>query len=66
VIRLSRIIPQAPPGLLAGQLIAEAAAGGAAAGLEARIWAATVLLDTPGQREAAVNLVSRARNSLKI
>ena len=64
VIRLSRATPQATPGPLAEQLIAEAAEGGAAAGLEARIWAAVVLLDTPGQREAALALAEQATADL--
>jgi hypothetical protein len=65
VIRLSHAAPQAPPGPLAGQLIAEAAEGGAAAGLEARIWAAIVLLDTPGQREGALALTGQAAADLE-
>jgi hypothetical protein len=56
VIRLSRLAPQDPPGPLAGQLIAAAAGGGAVTGLEARVWAAATLLDTPGQRAAALDL----------
>jgi tetratricopeptide (TPR) repeat protein len=64
VIRLSRATPQAPPGPLAEQLIAEAVAGGAAVGLEARIWAAIVLLDTRGQREAALTLADQAAADL--
>jgi tetratricopeptide (TPR) repeat protein len=65
VIRLSHITEQAPPGPLAEQLIAEAIADGATAGLEARIWAAIVLLDTPGQREAALALASQATAALE-
>jgi tetratricopeptide (TPR) repeat protein len=65
VIRLSHITEQAPPGPLAEQLIAEAIAGGATAGLEARIWAAVVLLDTPGQREAALALAGQATAALE-
>jgi hypothetical protein len=65
VIRLSHVTSQASPGPLAEQLIAEAAAGGAAAGLEARIWAANVLLDTPGQREAALTLAETAASDLE-
>jgi hypothetical protein len=64
VIRLSHITPQAPPGPLAGQLIAEAVAGGAVTGLEARIWAAIVLLGTPGEREAALNLAGQVTADL--
>jgi hypothetical protein len=60
VIRLSRLAPQAPPGPLAGQLLAEALEGGAVTGLEARIWAAATLLDTDGQRAAALALVATA------
>jgi hypothetical protein len=56
VIRLTHATGYASPGALAEQLIGEAIEGGAAIGLEARIWAAIVLLDTPGQREAAASL----------
>jgi tetratricopeptide (TPR) repeat protein len=65
VIRLSRITPQASAGPLAEQLIAEALAGGAAAGLEARIWAATVLLDLPGQRATALTLAGQITADLE-
>ncbi len=65
VIRLSDATPHSTPGPLAGQLIAEAAEGGAAAGLEARVWAAVVLLDTPGQREAALSLAGEVTDELE-
>ena len=65
VIRLTHATSRASPGALAEQLIREAIAGGAAAGLEARIWAANVLLDTPGQREAAVALARQLTAELE-
>jgi tetratricopeptide (TPR) repeat protein len=65
VIRLSHTTEQAPPGPLAEQLIAEAITGGATAGLEARIWAVVVLLDTPGQRAAALALAGQAAAALE-
>jgi tetratricopeptide (TPR) repeat protein len=55
VIRLSHT-SEASYVPLAEQMIAEAADGGAATGLEARLWAAIVLLDTPGQRTTALDL----------
>jgi hypothetical protein len=65
VIRLSRDTPQDSAGPLAEQLTAEAAAGGAAVGLEARIWAAIVLLGTPGQRETARTLAGQITADLE-
>jgi tetratricopeptide (TPR) repeat protein len=64
LLRLSRLTPppERPP--LAAQLIAEAVAGGAALGLEARIWAAITLLATPGQRETALELTEHAAADL--
>jgi hypothetical protein len=59
VLRLSRLAPGPFPGPLAGQLIADTVAGGAVTGLEARVWAAAILLGTPGQREPALELVGR-------
>ena len=46
------------------QLIAEATAGGAGLGLEARIWAAIELLGTGGQRAAALDLADQAAAAL--
>jgi tetratricopeptide (TPR) repeat protein len=65
VIRLSRATPQAFSGPLAEQLIDEAVAGGAAAGLEARIWAAIVLLDTSGQHDTAQALAEQITADLE-
>jgi hypothetical protein len=65
VIRLSHTTPQVSIGPLAQQLIAEAAAGGATAGLEAQIWAAIVLLDMPGQRDAALTLAGKVTADLE-
>ena len=64
VLRLSRLAPQASVGLLAEQLITDAIEGGAVPGLEARVWAAAALLDTPGQREAALDLTGRVMTDL--
>ena len=64
-IRLSHMAVGADPGPLAQQLIAEAAAGGAAPGLEAQIWAAIVLLATPGQRDAALALADQVTAGLE-
>jgi tetratricopeptide (TPR) repeat protein len=65
VIRLSRLTPDAAPGPLAEQLIAEAVAGGAVVGLEARIWAAIVLLDTADQRSAALALAEKITGDIE-
>jgi tetratricopeptide (TPR) repeat protein len=65
VIRLSRTSPETSPGALAEQLITEAVEGGAAAGLEARIWAAIILLDTAGQRAAALSLADQVTADLE-
>jgi hypothetical protein len=64
VLRLSALssVPTSPP--LAAQLIAEAAAGGAGLGPEARIWAAIDLLHTSGQRAAALDLADQAAAAL--
>jgi hypothetical protein len=44
--------------------VAAAAAGGAALGLEARVWAAVALLARPGARETAPRLTERVRGEL--
>ena len=64
MIRLSRVTSQVSTEPLVRQLIAEAATGGAAIGLEAQVWAAVVLLDTPGQRDAALDMVRQAAAGL--
>lgn len=64
VLRLSYTASPAHPEPLVQQLIAEAVAGGAVAGIEARIWAAIILLDTPSQREAALAMTDRAAADL--
>jgi hypothetical protein len=64
VLRLAAASPApAPP--LAQQLRAEAVAGGAGLGLEARVWACAELLGTNGQREAAVALASQVAEALE-
>jgi tetratricopeptide (TPR) repeat protein len=64
VLRLTRA--GHPSGLdpLVTGLIADAVAGGAAVGLEARIWAAIDLLDTDGRRQAALDLVDQVTAAL--
>ena len=64
VLRLSALSPAAAQPPLVGQLIAEATAGGAGLGLEARIWAAIELLGTGGQRAAALELADQAAAAL--
>ena len=63
VLRLStlHLKPEQP---LAADLIAEAVAGGASLGLEARIWAVVELLRTGDQREAYLHLADQAATSL--
>ena len=64
VLRLSALSPAPAQPLVVRQLIAEAAAGGAGLGLEARIWAAIELLGTNGQRAAALELADQAAAAL--
>jgi tetratricopeptide (TPR) repeat protein len=49
---------------LIDETVAAAEAGGAAVGLEARIWAAIELLSRPGQRERALTLTNRVTAEL--
>ena len=64
VLRLSALSPAPTQPPVVGQLIAEAIAGGAGLGLEARIWAAIELLGTGGQRAAALELADQAAAAL--
>ena len=64
VLRLSALGPAPAQPPLVAQLIAEATAGGAGLGLEARIWAAIELLGTGGQRAAALDLADQAAAAL--
>jgi tetratricopeptide (TPR) repeat protein len=64
VLRLSPLSPAPAQPPLVAELIAEAAAGGAGLGLEARIWAAIELLGTGGQRAEALDLADQAAASL--
>ena len=64
VLRVSALSPAVAQPPLVGQLIAEATAGGAVLGLEARIWAAIELLGTGGQRAAALELADQAAAAL--
>lgn len=59
VLRLNCMSRDRSPGPLEEQIITDAIEGGALAGLEARVWAAATLLDTPGQREAALGLAGQ-------
>jgi Tetratricopeptide repeat len=63
-LRLAALVTAAARPPLAGRLIAEAAAGGAGLGLEARIWAANELLGASGQRAAALDLADQAAAAL--
>jgi hypothetical protein len=49
---------------LVAELIGEAISGGAAIGLEARVWAAVNLLGMPGRSEAALALIDRVTAEL--
>ena len=69
VLRLARTRQSRHDDPLVGATVAAVAAGGAAVGLEARVWAAIDLLGQPGQRERALKLtdqisaeLSRRRN----
>ena len=64
VLRLSPLSPAPAQPPLVAELIAEATAGGAGLGLEARIWAAIELLRTGGQRAAALDLADQAAAAL--
>jgi hypothetical protein len=65
VLRLSRTTGQPAPQPLVEKLTAAAVAGGAAVGLEARIWAAADLLDIPGQRGTALTLIDQITADLE-
>ena len=64
VLRLSALGPAPAQPPLVAQLIAEATAGGAGLGLEARVWAAVELLSIGGQRAAALDLADQAGSAL--
>jgi hypothetical protein len=64
VLRISAIGPARAQPPLAAQLIAEATAGGAGRGLEARIWATIELLRTDTERAAALDLADQASAAL--
>lgn len=59
VIRLAHARKSGHDDPLIDATVAAAAAGGAAVGLEARVWAAVDLLAQPGQREKALQLTDR-------
>ena len=64
VLRLATLGPAPAQPPLVAQLIAEATAGGASLGLEARVWAAIELLGTGGQRAAALDLADQVTEAL--
>jgi hypothetical protein len=64
VLRLSRAAPSPEQDDLARKLMDEAAAGGAAVGLEARVWAAIDLLGIPDRREEAGRLAEQVAGAL--
>jgi tetratricopeptide (TPR) repeat protein len=64
VLRLAALTPPPAQPPLVAQLIAEATAGGAGLGLEARIWAAIELLRTSSQRAEALDLADQAAAAL--
>ena len=59
VLRLASITAAAEPDPRVANLIAEAVRGGAAAGIESRVWAAVNLLQEPAEHETALNLISQ-------
>ena len=59
VLRLGRAVGAKRGDPLIAEAIASAMAGGAATGLEARVWAAVDLLGLPGRREAALSLIDQ-------
>jgi hypothetical protein len=59
VLRLGRAVAARHDDPLIAKAIASATAGGAAVGLEARVWAAVDLLHLPGQRESALSLIDQ-------
>lgn len=59
VLRLARIRQSRDDDAFVDTMVAAVAAGGAAIGLEARIWAAIELLAQPGQRERALQLTDQ-------
>jgi hypothetical protein len=62
-LRLAYASPH-PHDPLVEELTAEALAGGAAVGLEARVWAAVSLLNTPGRSEAALSMTDQVAADL--
>ena len=58
-LRLASITAAARADPRVAGLIRQAIAGGAAAGIESRVWAAVSLLQEPGDHETALNLISQ-------
>jgi tetratricopeptide (TPR) repeat protein len=59
VLRLASALPTAEQDPLVAELTGEAIQGGAAMGLEARVWAAVNLLGMPGRSEQALRLIDQ-------
>ncbi len=59
VLRLASITAAAEPDPRVADLIAKAVSGGAAAGIESRVWAAVNLLQEPAEHETALHLISQ-------
>ena len=66
VLRIAHILPAVHADPLVADLTTAAVAGGAAIGLEARLWAAIDLLGDPEQRETALSLVEQVAARLGI
>jgi Tetratricopeptide repeat len=64
VLRLALAVGARHDDPLIAETIASAVAGGAAVGLEARIWATVDLLGLPGRREAALSLIDEVTADL--
>jgi hypothetical protein len=64
VLRLASVQPTGAQDPLVTELTGEAIRGGAALGLEARVWAAVNLLDMPGRDEQALRLIDQVTAEL--
>ena len=64
VLRLAHTAPRHQEDALTQELIAEAVAGGASVGLEARVWSVVNLLNMPGHRDRALSLTEQVAADL--
>jgi hypothetical protein len=64
VVRLTAAIPEQDADLQVSEALTVAATGGAALGLEARVWATVALLARPGGRKAGLRLADDVRDEL--